>query len=268
MNSLLLVDRVAFSIAGFDVYWYGLIICFAIVVAVVVASLYCKKRKYNTEMPLNIALVILPTGILAARLFAIVFDASMRLSDYFNFRTGGMSIIGAVIGGGLGLLCYLLIKREKNMLLYFDTLCVVLILAQAIGRWGNFFNSEVYGQVISDGSAFAKFPFAVEIDGIYYQALFFYESVLNLIGFGILSILFLKTKTNGYVTSVYLIFYGMVRAGLELLRQEEYILKLAGLPISWICSFIMIAGGVIMLIYTILKAKKKTKVGVGHEQKK
>lgn len=266
MESLLLVDRVALTIAGFDVYWYGIIICAAIIVAVVMATAFCKMKKYDTEMPLNIALVILPTGILAARLFAVLFDASMSLTDFFNFRTGGMSIIGAVIGGGLGLLVYLLIKREKNMLRYFDTLCVVLILAQAIGRWGNYFNAEVYGQVIDASSWMARFPFAVEVNGVFYQALFFYEFVLNLIGFGILAFLFLKTNTSGYVTSGYLIFYGIVRTVLEPLRQEAYILKVAGLPVSQICSILMIIVGVGMLAYTIVKTKKSKEVK--NEQKK
>jgi phosphatidylglycerol:prolipoprotein diacylglycerol transferase len=265
MESLLLVDRVAFTVAGFDVYWYGVIICAAIITAVLVATGLCKARKYDTEMPLNIALVILPAGILAARLFAILFDSSMKLSDFFNFRTGGMSIIGAVIGGGLALLIYLLIKKEKNMLLYFDTLCVVLILAQAIGRWGNYFNEEVYGQVIEASSWMARFPFAVKIDGVFYQALFFYEFVLNLIGFMILSAVFTTEKTAGHVTGLYLVYYGAIRAFLEPLRQETYILKYAGLPVSQICSYAMIALGVIILIYVFVKKKKSKEVK--HEQK-
>lgn len=265
MESLLLVKNVAFTIAGFDVYWYGIIICLAIVVAVLVATALCKARKYDTEMPLNIALVILPAGILSARLFAILFDSSMKLADFFNFRTGGMSIIGAVIGGGLALLIYLLIKKEKNMLLYFDTLCVVLILAQAIGRWGNYFNEELYGQVIETSSWMARFPFAVKIDGVFYQALFFYECVLNLVGFTIMSAVFMTEKNTGYVTGFYLMYYGTVRAILEPLRQEAYILRFAGLPISQVCSFAMIALGLVIIIYTIVKRKKSKEVK--HEQK-
>lgn len=265
MESLLLVDRVAFTVAGFDVYWYGVIICAAIITAVLVATGLCKARKYDTEMPLNIALVILPAGILSARLFAILFDSSMKMSDFFNFRTGGMSIIGAVIGGGLALLIYLLIKKEKNMLLYFDTLCVVLILAQAIGRWGNYFNEEVYGQVVEASSWMARFPFAIKIDGVFYQALFFYEFVLNIIGFMILSAFFTTEKNTGYVTGLYLVYYGAIRALLEPLRQETYILKYAGLPVSQLCSYAMIALGVCILIYVVVKRKKNKEVK--HEQK-
>lgn len=266
MEKFLAIDRVAFKVGNFEIYWYGLIICFAVVVAVLVATLFCKARKYNTEIPLNIALVILPTGILAARLFAVLFDDGLTLSDYFNFRTGGMSIIGAVIGGGLGLLMYCLITRETDKMKYFDTLTVVLILAQAIGRWGNFFNGEVYGQVIDSSSVFAIFPFAVKIENVYYQALFFYECVLNLIAFGILAWIYLKEKKCGYVTGGYLVLYGMIRTGLEMLRQNTYILRFGGMPISLICSVLMIVLGVGILIYT--KMKNNNIVGVRNEQKK
>ena len=119
MMNLICMDRVAFSIGNLDIYWYGLIICLAIIVAIAVACYYCKKRNYATDLPINIALVILPTGILAGRLFAVLFDSSLVIQDYFDFRSGGMSIIGAIIGGGLALTIYCLIKKEKNPLLLF-----------------------------------------------------------------------------------------------------------------------------------------------------
>lgn len=266
MERFLGVDRVAFSIAGYEIYWYGLIICAAIITAVLVAMYFCKLKKYNTDMPLNIALVILPTGILAARLFAVLFDSSLSMADFFNFRTGGMSIIGAVIGGGLGLLVYCLIRKHENALRHFDVLTLVLILAQGIGRWGNFFNQEVYGQVVEKGALFAHFPFVVEIEGVLYQALFFYEFVLNMIGFVMLAIIFMRTKNSGYTTAAYLIYYGVVRTCLEPLRQTEYILTLAGLPISQICSIVMIVAGVILMI-AIKVRTNKVKGAKLHEQK-
>ncbi len=256
MNNFMCVDRIAFSLFGYEVYWYGLIICTAIIVAVGVAMYYCKLKKYETDIPINIALVILPTGILSARLFAVLFDSDLSLGDFFNFRTGGMSIIGAVVGGGLSLLIFCLIKDKKITLKYFDVLAVVLLLAQAIGRWGNYFNSEVYGQVISSDSIFATFPFAVKVDGVFYQALFFYEFVLNTLAFGIISVVFIKYKNNGYATALYLIFYGVIRTCLEPLRQGEYILRLAGFPISRIFSVGMIVVGIILYVSLILYYKK------------
>ena len=245
MGKYLGVERVAFNIAGYDVYWYGVVISLSIIIAIAVAMLLCKFKKYPIDMPVNIAIVILPTGIFGARLFAVLFDSSLKLNEFLNFRTGGMSILGAVIFGGLGLLVYCLIKKEKNLYRYFDVLAVVLLLAQAIGRWGNYFNSEVYGQIVAPDSQLAFFPFVVNIDGVLYQALFFYEFVLNLIGFAVLVAIFMKTKRNGFVTIFYLIFYGMIRIVLESFRQPQYVLKMFGLPVSQIVSGLMIAFGVI-----------------------
>ena len=257
MERFLAVDRVAFSIGGTEIYWYGIIMCASILIAIGVAMMYCKVRKYDTEMPLNIALVIVPVGILSARLFSVLFEDGLSMSDFLNFRTGGMSIIGAVIGGAIGLSAYLLIKRPKDKLIYFDTLVVVLILAQAIGRWGNYFNNEVYGQVIESSSFFARFPYAIEIDGVFYQALFFYESVLNLVGFFILSLIYLCSEKKGLPTAVYLIYYGMVRTVLEYFRQEEYILRLGSVAISRVFSIAMIVAGILMFVVILIKAHKK-----------
>ena len=257
MERFLAVDRVAFSIGGTDIYWYGIIMCASILVAIGVATMYCKVKKYDTEMPLNIALVVVPVGILSARLFSVLFEEGLSMSDFFNFRTGGMSIIGAVIGGAIGLMVYLLIKKPENKWIYFDTLVVVLILSQAIGRWGNYFNNEVYGQVVEAGTFFARFPFAVEIDGVYYQALFFYECVLNLIGFLILSLLYLCSDKKGLPTATYLVYYGIVRTVLEQFRQEEYILRLGSVAISRVFSVAMIVIGIAMFVLVLIQARKK-----------
>ena len=259
MEKYLAVDKVALTVAGHNIYWYGIIICAAILTAILVASFYCKKKGYESDMALNIALVILPTGILCARLFAVILEPGLSINDYLKFETGGMSIMGAIVGGGLGLLLYALITRQKNFLRLFDVLCVVLILAQAIGRWGNFFNGEVYGQLVEESSFFAQFPFAVEIDGLFYQALFFYESVACLIGFVMLSRIFFATKNAGYTTAWYLMFYGTIRTILEPMRQSQFIYSYAGFQISRVLSIAMIVIGVLMFCI-LLSKNKKTKV--------
>ena len=256
MNKLLEVNRVAFTIGKTDIYWYGIIMCLSIIVAILVATMLCKVKKYDTDMPVNIALVVVPAGILSARLFSVLFEKGLDFSDFFNFRTGGMSIIGAVIGGALALGIYLLIKKPRDLFIYFDVLVVVLILAQAIGRWGNFFNGELYGQVIDSESMFACFPYAVEVDGVFYQALFLYESILNIIGFVALALIFLCSEKRGLPTAMYLIYYGLVRTILESLRQEEYILRLGNIAISRLFSILMIAIGVVLLIIVLIRNRK------------
>ena len=256
--------HIAFSIFSIDVYWYGIIMCVAILVAIGVAIMLCKVKKYDTDMPINIALVVVPAGILSARFFSVLFEKGLNLSDFFNFRTGGMSIIGAVIGGAIALVVYILIKKPKDKWIYFDVLAVVLILSQAIGRWGNFFNAEVYGKLIESGSQFARFPFAVEIDGNFYQALFLYESVLNLIGFLILALIFLCSNKKGLPTSLYLIYYGAVRTFLETFRQEEYILRLGNIAVSRLFSMVMIIVGIVLFVIILIKSRKHE---VKHEKR-
>lgn len=258
MDKFLAVSRVAFTIGGTEIYWYGIIMCTAILVAIGMATMFCKVRKYDTEMPINIALVVVPVGLLAARFFSVLFEKSLSMSEFFNFRTGGMSIIGAVLGGAIGLFIYLLIKKPESKLLYFDTLVVVLILAQAIGRWGNFFNAEVYGQVVEQtGSVLTKFPFVVEVDGVFYQALFFYESVLNLVGFLILALIYLCSNKKGLPTATYLIYYGIVRTVLESFRQEEFVLRLGNIAISRAFSIAMIVVGIVMFVLILINARRK-----------
>ena len=265
MMNLLSVNRVAFTIFGQDIYWYGVIITSAIIVAFLLAFILCKRRNLSTNIPYEIIIAILPLGILSARLFSVLFDSGLTIADYFKFREGGMSIIGAVIGGGFGLVLLCLI-RKRSFLELADILVTVLILAQAIGRWGNYFNSEVYGQLITDPKL-QFFPYAVMVGGQYYEALFFYEFCLNLLGFVGLMCLYWYVKPRGIVTGSYLIYYGTIRFILEPRRQSEFILRLGSVPISQIMSGIMVAIGVSILIYSIVKAVKNKKEQTGETEK-
>ena len=252
----LLLSRVAFSIFGYDIYWYGVIITSAIILDFILFIFLSRKKGLDPDLPYDLILVLLPSAIIFARLFAVVFDADLTMADYFDFRGGGMSIIGAIIGGALGLGIYCLIKK-RNFLAIADVLAPLLILGQAIGRWGNYFNNEVYGQLVTEESM-QWFPYAVQIGSRWYQALFFYEFVANLLGFVLLLslLLILKKEKKGVVVSTYLIYYGVVRFLLEGLRTEKYILKIGSLPISKIMAGVMVFAGVVMLVI-ILVGKKK-----------
>lgn len=251
------VSRVAFSIFGLDVYWYGLIITFAIALAFGLSFLYNKQRCLPKDFSFDLILAIVPIGIVFARLFYCLFDASAGMQEFFNFRNGGLSILGALIGGAIGLSILCAVKKQ-NFLAVADVLVTLVLMCQAIGRWGNFFNQEVYGMVITN-PAYQWFPLAVEVNGTYYMALFFYESVLNLLGAIVLIVLLYKTKTPGICSAVYLMWYGVVRAVLEGLRQEEYILKWGSVPISQLVSICMALAGLGLMIYWVCKVIKKKK---------
>lgn len=254
----LLVERVAFSAFGFDIYWYGLIISSAIMLAFGLLYVLRKREGLDKDAPVDLLLCVVPIAIVGARLFSVTFEEGLDITDFFKFREGGMSIIGACIGGLLGIVIYCLIKK-KNVLSICDLICPLLILGQAIGRWGNYFNSEVYGREILDESM-QWFPFAVEVSGRWFMALFFYESVLNLLGFVLLiSLFYLKKRPKGIILASYLTYYGTIRFILEGLRQEEYVLRLGSLPISRFFSGIMVVGGITIFAVILIKAIKQNK---------
>ena len=251
----LFLNRVAFNLFGLDIYWYGIIISFAILVAYLVSLYLIKVRGLDKDFSFDVLISAVPLGIVFARLAAVLFDSGLSITDFFNFRSGGMSIIGAIIGGVIGLVILKFVKK-RSLLESFDLIATVVILSQGIGRWGNYFNNEIYGQLITNPS-FQFFPFAVQIGGEYYEALFFYEFVLNIIGFIILFILYNKVKIRGVVASSYLIYYGTIRTILETRRAEKYILRIFGAPFSIICSVIMIVAGISLLTFVLVKNYKK-----------
>ncbi|MBQ9790526.1 MAG: prolipoprotein diacylglyceryl transferase [Clostridia bacterium] len=252
------VERVAFSVFGIDIYWYGVIISLAILVAYVLSFLLVKIRKLDSNFNFEILISILPLGIIFARLFAVLFDSGLSIADFFEFRSGGMSIIGAIVGGLLGLVILRLVKK-RSILESADLLVVVLILAQGIGRWGNYFNSEIYGNLITD-PAWQFFPFAVEVNGAFFEALFFYEFVLDVLGFVGLFILYKKVKIRGVVTAGYLMFYGVIRSILEPRRNSKFILMIGNIPFSLAMSVIMIVAGAVLLLVVLVKYFKKKRL--------
>ena len=178
------MNSIAFYIGGMAIYWYGIIISAAIVTAVFVGVWLCKRLGYKEELPFEIMLAVVPIGIIGARLYYIVFSGgAVGFADFFDMRSGGIAIYGAVIAGCLGVYIYTRFIRKCSFFAVTDILVVAVILAQSIGRWGNFFNTEVYGLATS----FHFFPLTViGLDGNPHLALFFYESILNLIGFFVL----------------------------------------------------------------------------------
>ena len=246
MGNTFLLERVAFSIGKFEIYWYGIIMATAILIAFLLAIFLYKKRGENSTFAFEAFLTVVISGLIGARLFSVIMEEGTSITDFFKFRDGGMSIIGAIIAGAIGIeiLCKI---RKKNFFQCADVVVVVLILAQAIGRWGNFANEEVYGTVITNES-WQFFPFGVFINGQWHYALFFYEFVLDLLGFGLLLFLFLKFNKKGLTTGVYLLYYGIIRMLLEPLREDAFILKLWGTPISSAMALAMVVfGGIILL---------------------
>lgn len=257
--SALVADNPHFTIFGYPIYYYAVIIVCGIILATVVVALLFKRRNIPTEWVLDLLLCILPLGIVGARTFFVLTDPSSDITQWFStFRDGGLSIIGGVIGGSLGVVLFCLIHKI-NFFRVADCLVPGVILAQAIGRWGNFVNQEVYGAEVTN-EALQWFPFAVFIEktGEWHYAFFFYESMLNLVIFALLFVLMwkFKKKPSGLALAGYLFGYGTVRSIMEPLRDPQFILG-SSMPVSQVVALVMAFGGLTLAICLLIWNYKK-----------
>ena len=254
-----------FTIGNFDIYFYAICIVTGMIVCCLLAAPMFKRKGENPDFILDLMIAIVPSCIIGARLWYVIFDiktfikAENPFLAIINIRDGGLAIYGGLAAGALAIFVVCKIKKV-SFLKVLDLAAAVVPFGQMMGRWGNFFNQEVYGRRITDPK-WQFFPAAVEINnpGEWYQALFFYEGVLNFLLFLIIYIFLWKSrsKQNGYALSLYLMGYGVIRAILETFRQSEYNLPLFGkdtkIPAMTIISIVIILGGVALLIWTMKK---------------
>lgn len=223
---LLLADRPGIQIGSFTVYAYAIIIVCGMIAAACFSALLMKRRNVSPDLVFTLFVFCIPVALIGARLYYCIADR-MDVSLWFQWdsvREGGLSILGGVIGGVAAGAVVCLVKR-LNFFRVADCVVITILFAQAVGRWGNFVNGEVYGNLILDPSL-QWFPVGVQVNGNWYYALFFYESCINLVGFAILYLWawFYTKKPNGVFTFCYFVWYGTVRALMEPLRNPAYIL--------------------------------------------
>ncbi len=265
------MDNVAFSIFGFEIYWYAIMIVTGMICAIAMASLLVKKRGYKPDTVIDFALLALPLAVIGARLYYVVFtlDRNWTFTEILNIRSGGLAFYGGLIGGTIGVII-VSIAKKYGLVNFFDMADSIIpggLLGQAIGRWGNFFNQEAYGNLVTDPNL-QFFPYAVFIEdqGAYYQATFFYESSLNFIGVILLFLLSyrLAGKYKGLVLCGYFFWYGVARALVEGLRSDSLYLNIFGTPfrVSQLLSVLLAVAGVAFAVYILINKaiiKEKTK---------
>ncbi len=277
MNETTVVDRVAFSFSGINIHWYGIVIASALLIGVVLGVIEAKRRGFRAEMVLDFMLIAIPVCVVGARLYYVAFEwenYADNLWSIFAIWNGGLAIYGAVIGGVIAAIIFYRWRRIKIGTMM-DIAAPSLVIAQAIGRWGNFVNQEAYGYVISNPKA-QWFPLGVYIqaDSMWHYATFFYESVWNVLVFIVLMVVRKRIKIRGGVFALYLIGYGIGRFIIEPLRTDSLWLiggqsaeQVANLKITWglwffndgirisqVLSLVMILGSILYLV--IMKAKK------------
>lgn len=240
--------------------WYSVLIVTGICLAIWLATMEERRLQLPKDTVIDLALFLVPMGILGARLYYVAFSWEAYRHDLlsiFAVWNGGLAIYGGILGGALAGILFAW-KRKISVLTLFDMIVPGLALAQAIGRWGNFFNMEAYGAPITH-SAWQFFPVGVLIPEnggqVWYMATFFYESVWNLIVFITLWTFRKKTKQRGDLFCWYALLYGAGRFVIEGLRMDSLFTAGGSFRISQMLS--LVACLVVLIVFTIRKAQKQ-----------
>ncbi len=229
---------------------YGLLIAIAIAIGAWLCTREEKRLSLPKETGLDIVLYALPPAVVAARLYYVAFTWDIFRANPIRILyiwEGGLAIYGAVIGGALGV-WWLSRRRQIPFKTLADVVAPALLLGQAIGRWGNYFNGEAYGYAVSD-PGWQFFPFAVQAAGQWHLATFFYESMWNLLGFAFLYSnrdRFQREGRRGHVFLWYLLWYGLGRLSIEGLRTDSLMLGAARVS-QWL-SLLLCVAALILLI--------------------
>lgn len=248
------MNRVAFNIFGFNVYYYSLCILLGVIVAYILITREGKKQGLPKEFISDLIFYTLIIGILGARVYYCVFNLDYYLanpSEILKIYNGGLAIHGGVIAGLIFVYFY---TKEKNVsfIKILDIVAPAVIIAQSFGRWGNFFNQEAHGGITTyqnlKNMHIPEFIInGMHIEGKYYYPTFFFESIWCLIGFIILMIARRnKNLRKGFQIGFYFIWYGIGRFFIEAFRTDS--LMFLGLKIAQIVSLIGILIGIIIIV--------------------
>ena len=258
------MNKVFVSIGPITIYWYSILILLAIIIGYEIALYYCKKKDIPQTIVADMLLGIILSAIIGARAYYVIFKFSSyqdNLIDIFKIWEGGLAIYGGIIGGFIYLLFYCK-KKNFSLIKLLDIISLSLLLGQAIGRWGNFFNSEAYGNIVTkEYLQSLHIPsFIIKgmyIEGAYRNPTFLYESLWCLLGVIILTIIRKRKKQIvGKQISFYLLWYGLGRFFIEELRSDS--LYFNDYRISQIVSIIIIIIGLIGNLIIVLKNRKKS----------
>lgn len=248
------MNRVAFNIFGFNVYYYSLCILLGVIVAYILITREGKKQGLPKEFISDLIFYTLIIGILGARVYYCVFNLDYYLanpSEILKIYNGGLAIHGGVIAGLIFVYFYTK-KKSVSFIKILDIVAPAVIIAQSFGRWGNFFNQEAHGGITTyqnlKNMHIPEFIInGMHIEGKYYYPTFFFESIWCLIGFIILMIARRnKNLRKGFQIGFYFIWYGIGRFFIEALRTDS--LMFFGLKIAQIVSLIGIIIGIIIIV--------------------
>lgn len=267
----------AVTVFNFDIAYYGITIGIGMLMGILIASWQAKRVGVNPEHIVDLAMYGIIFGIIGARIYYVVFSWDMYKDDplsVFNLREGGLAIYGGVIAAIITVIIFGKVKKISAPLL-FDAAGPGLILGQAIGRWGNFFNREAFGEY-TDNLLAMRIPIdAVRksdvtelmrehiqtIDGVDFiqvHPTYLYESLWCLMILVIMLVFTKYKKFDGEVFLIYLLGYGLGRVWIEGLRTDQLLLPVVGLPVSQLLAGLLIVGALSAIVVIRMRLKKKS----------
>ncbi|EPG1561869.1 prolipoprotein diacylglyceryl transferase [Listeria monocytogenes] len=257
-NGVQPLDPVAIQIGSISVKWYGVIIASAVVIALLLALSEANKRKMDKEIIVDLLIWAIPISIISARIYYVIFEWDFyknNLGEIVKIWHGGIAIYGALIGAVLTAIIFSRIKKISFWQLA-DVVAPSLIIAQAIGRWGNFMNQEAHGAETTRSflESLHLPDFIINqmyIDGAYYQPTFLYESLWNVLGFVILLIIRRTKIRRGELFLGYVIWYSFGRFFIEGMRTDS--LMWGDFRVSQALSLLLIVLSIGIIIYHRLK---------------
>ena len=258
------MNRVALNLGIIKIYWYSIFILLGMVIASIIIYKEGIKKGIKKEKLINIIINTIIISVIGARVYYVLFNLDYYLNnpvEIIKVWNGGLAIHGGIITGIVAVI-YQCRKEKIDTLRLLDIIVVGVIIGQAIGRWGNFFNQEAYGNIASlthlNKLHIPKFIIdGMLINGKYREPTFLYESVFNLIGFIIL--LLLRKKSNlkkGQLTGFYFMWYSVVRFLIEIKRSDS--LMLGSIKMAMLVSvFLFITGLFLFIYYDFIKKEKE-----------
>ena len=253
------VDSEAFSIFGAPIAWYALIICFGMIFAVAYVMYRAKQIGIDSEQIIDFALFVIPIGVLGARLYYVFMelDSFDTVWDALNIRNGGLAIYGGIIAGAITVFCVCKYKKI-DFLAFADCVVPGLIMAQAIGRWGNFMNGEAFGSITDSFLRMgilnynSMYTFNTT-EMVYVHPTFLYESLWNIAGFVAINFFYKHKKYDGQIFLMIFGWYGLGRMWIEGLRTDSLYLIGTSIRVSQALAALIFITCTTLLIYLALK---------------
>ncbi len=273
------LNRVAFEILGFKIYWYGIFIAIGAILGLTLCLKEAKRTNQSQDLYSDFAFFSIILGVCGARIYYLIFHGDSLL-EFFKFRNGGLAIYGGIIGGLLSAIIFSIYKKI-NFFKLLDTCSMSVLIGQIFGRWGNFFNREAFGsytdnlfamaikadtvvglKITGDTAIYqgnATYPITIynNIKYIQVHPTFLYECLWNIILFIFMFNFRKHTKYNGQMVAIYFIGYGIGRFFIESLRTDQ--LLIFNVPVSMVVSALLVVLGLALLFFSkFLKKFEKT----------